>query len=199
LTGCRHEEIAGLKWSEVDLEDGFLVLDDSKTGKSRRPLGAAAITLLSGLKRVRDTRSDFVFPAERGERHYQGAWRYWDKAVEIAELPGVTPHTLRHTMGSTATSTGEALALTGAILGHANPRSTAIYAHVQADPSKRAANRVTKKIAAALEGKSASAAKTVKKRDNEALLREVAERLAGDEDMVERLRVALTGATAKAA
>lgn len=48
---------------------------------------------------------------------------------------------------------GEALALTGAILGHSNPRSTAIYAHVQNDPSRRAANRVTKKIAAALAGK----------------------------------------------
>jgi hypothetical protein len=55
-------------------------------------------------------------------------------------------------MGSTAVSTGEALALTGAILGHSNPRSTAIYAHVQNDPSKRAANRVSKKIAAALAG-----------------------------------------------
>jgi hypothetical protein len=55
-------------------------------------------------------------------------------------------------MGSTAISTGEALALTGAILGHSNPRSTAIYAHVQTDPSRRAANRVTKKIAAALAG-----------------------------------------------
>jgi hypothetical protein len=39
-------------------------------------------------------------------------------------------------MGSTAVSTGEALALTGAILGHSNPRSTAIYAHVQ-NPSGR--------------------------------------------------------------
>ena len=55
-------------------------------------------------------------------------------------------------MGSTAVSTGEALALTGAILGHSNPRSTAIYAHVQNDQSKRAANRVSKKIAAALAG-----------------------------------------------
>jgi integrase len=98
--------------------------------------------------------SDYVFPAERGDSHFQGTKTMWSRAIKKARLPGVTPHTLRHTMGSTATSTGEALALTGAILGHANPRSTAIYAHVQNDPSKRAANRVTKKIAAALIGKS---------------------------------------------
>jgi hypothetical protein len=56
-------------------------------------------------------------------------------------------------MGSTAVSTGEALAMTGAILGHANLRSTAIYAHVQRDPAKRAADRVSRRIAAALEGR----------------------------------------------
>jgi len=34
----------------------------------------------------------------------------------------------------------EGLSLTGALLVHANPRSTAIYAYVQNDPSKRAAD-----------------------------------------------------------
>ncbi len=43
-------------------------------------------------------------------------------------------------------------ALTGAILGHANMRTTMIYAHVQHDPSCKAANRVGKTIAAALAG-----------------------------------------------
>jgi hypothetical protein len=53
-------------------------------------------------------------------------------------------------MCATAVSTGEAFLLTGAMLGHANPRSTATYGHVQTNPSKRAANRVTKRNAAAL-------------------------------------------------
>jgi integrase len=72
--------------------------------------------------------------------------------VERAGLPGVTPHTLRHTVGSTAVSTGEALALTGAILGHANARSAALYAHVQSDPARRAADRVSLAIGGALRG-----------------------------------------------
>jgi hypothetical protein len=88
-------------------------------------------------------------------------------------------------MGSTAISNGEAPAMTGAILGHANPRSTAIYAHVQTDPSRRAANRVTKKTAVALAGKPAS--DRPRKRgtgscrvpgDDSDLLRLLAERLA---------------------
>lgn len=156
LTGCRRDEIAALKWSEVDLDRGLLVLEDSKTGKSVRPLGVAARVLLEALPR--DPHSPFVFPAEHGDGHYQGTKRVWPKVVEKAELSGVTPHTLRHTMGSTAVSSGEALMLTGAILGHANARSTSLYAHVQNDPSKQAADRVSGMIADALGGKSKSKA-----------------------------------------
>jgi site-specific recombinase XerD len=72
--------------------------------------------------------------------------------VARARLVAITPHSLRHTMGSTAVSTEEALAMTGGILGHANLRATAIYAHVQRDPAKRAADRVSRRIATALEG-----------------------------------------------
>jgi integrase len=150
LTGCRRDEIAALRWSEVDFERGLLVLDDTKTGKSVRPLAGAAAALLKTI--AKQDGSDFVFPSEINDGHYQSGKRTWGKIIKRAELPGVTPHTLRHTMGSAATSSGEALALTGAILGHSNPRSTAIYAHVQYDPSKKAANRVGKQIASALKG-----------------------------------------------
>ena len=100
--------------------------------------------------------NDYVLPAEVGDGHYQGTKRLWPKVVARANLPGVTPHTLRHTMGSTAVSSGEALGLTGAILGHTNPRSTAIYAHIQHDPSRRAADRVTKLIDDALSRRAAA-------------------------------------------
>ena len=177
LTGCRREEIAGLRWSEVDADEGLLFLADSKTGKSLRPLGAAAVALLRSIGKTDD--SCFVFPAERGDGHYQGTKSIWTRAVKKAELPGVTPHTLRHTMGSTAASTGEALAMTGAILGHANPRSTAIYAHVQTDPSRQAAERVSSKIAAALAGKSSSGNAVPQFPEGvEALIRLLVERLA---------------------
>lgn len=151
LTGCRRDEIAGLRWTEVDFNRGLLVLADSKTGKSIRPLGAAASAILATI--APDPDSPYVFPAESGDGHYQGTKGVWPKVVEKAKLPGVTPHTLRHTMGSIAVSTGEALALTGAILGHANARSTSIYAHVQHDPAKRAVDRASGTIADAMNGK----------------------------------------------
>ena len=148
LTGCRRQEIAELKWDEIDFERGLLVLADSKTGRSVRPLATAAVKLLKTIQRTEG--SDFVFPADSGDGFFQGTKKVWPKIVKKAKLEGVTPHTLRHTVGAIATSSGEALALTGAILGHANMRSTMIYAHVEMDPSKLAADRVGEQLAAAL-------------------------------------------------
>lgn len=149
LTGCRRDEIAGLKWSEIDFERVCLILEDSKTGHSVRPLASAAFSILNAQTHVDG--SAFVFPSDDdAEVFYQGTKRYWVKAVKLANLPGVTPHTLRHTIGSAAVSTGETLPMTGALLGHASQQATSIYAHMQQDPARRAADRVVAPIATAL-------------------------------------------------
>lgn len=150
LTGCRRNEIAALKWREIDVDRASLIFGDSKTGFSMRPLNQAAMTLLAGITKTAG--SDYVFPAERGDGFYQGTKRVWPAAIKRANLGGITPHTLRHTLGSTSVSSGESLEMTGALLGHANMRSTQVYAHLQADPSLRVANRVGKAIDTALKG-----------------------------------------------
>ncbi|MCB2050180.1 MAG: site-specific integrase [Novosphingobium sp.] len=148
LTGCRRQEIVELQWSEVDFDRGLLLLADTKTGQSVRPLSGAAIGFLRNIDRTDG--SDYVFPADIGEGYFQGTKKLWPKIVAKAGLKDVTPHTLRHTMGAISTSSGEALAMTGAILGHANMRSTMIYAHIDYDPMKEAADRVGNRLAEAL-------------------------------------------------
>lgn len=157
LSGCRRNEIAALKWSEVDFDRGLLVFDDTKTGRSLRPLGAPAVALLEALRKGAAPEAEFVFPAERGDGFYQGTKKVWPEVIKRAKLPGVTPHTLRHTIGGTAGSAGEAILMIGAILGHANARSTHIYAHVAHDPARMAADRITAPISAALKAKRISA------------------------------------------
>lgn len=148
LTGCRRDEVAGLRWVEVDFDRACLRLADTKTGRSVRPLAGAALAIL--LSVPTEDGAEFVFPSEDGHTFYQGTKRFWPKVVARAGLPGVTPHTLRHTIGSASVSTGETLAMTGARLGHADARSTSIYAHRQQEPARRAADRVVGPIATAL-------------------------------------------------
>ena len=141
FTGARRNEISGLKWSEVRMDgpNPEILLDDSKTGKSWRPMVEEVSNILRSIER--DPGSDYVFPAGRGTSFYQGTQTVWEAAIKASGLHGVTPHTLRHTMGSHAVSVGLSLPLTGAILGHANPRSTQRYAHVQRQPVQEAAAR----------------------------------------------------------
>jgi integrase len=161
LTGCRRDEIAALKWTEVRIDLGCLILEGTKTGESVRPLAAPAAALLTALPRYADADqpdglSKWVFPASRGSGHFQGTKRIWPKVTKKAGLPGVTPHTLRHSLGSAAVSGGMGLPMVAAILGHADTRSTQIYAHVQTHPAAKAATRAVSGIAAALAGKKAA-------------------------------------------
>jgi integrase len=150
LTGFRRNEAAGLKRAEVDFGRGGVRLIDSKEGESIRPLGAPALALLRSLKL--NEKSPYFFPAERGDGFYVGTKRIWPNVIKRAKLAGVTPHTLRYTLGSTAVSFGESLKMAGAILGHSTVAATEVYAHLQHDPSKIAADRVTGAISAALDG-----------------------------------------------
>ncbi len=150
LTGFRRNEAAGLKRSEIEWARACAIFGDSKTGFSVRPLGAHALALLASIPV--DPESDYFFPAERGTGFYHGTKRIWPEAIKRAGLSGVTPHTLRHTLGSTAVSSGESLKMGGALLGHVTIRSAEVYAHMQVDPAIIVANRVSATIAAALEG-----------------------------------------------
>src|SRR3546814_11688136 len=102
LSGCRREEIAIRMGQEVDFEHGCLRFGDTKTGKAVRPIGTAAIAVIKTIEQTED--SEFVFPAGEGDSYFRGYKTPWKKVIEKADLSGVTPHTLRHTMGSTAIS-----------------------------------------------------------------------------------------------
>lgn len=155
LTGLRRDEGASLPWDGVDFEKKQIVLPKSKS-TSERPLTPAAIKLLNRLlqKAPKDENgvvlSPLVFPSKRGEGHYTGMKRFLPLIKRLAGLKELYPHLLRHTVGSTAVSSGLSLHLTGAILGHKNPRSTLVYAHVQDKAALDAASSFSSKIEAAL-------------------------------------------------
>ena len=67
LTGCRRNEILALRWSAV--EDGKLVLGDSKTGPRQVPLNTQARGILGRQQRGG---SPFVFPSPNDSSHPRG-------------------------------------------------------------------------------------------------------------------------------
>ncbi len=144
LTGARKGEIAGLRWSEVDLERGYLRLGDSKTGAKVIPIGRPATELLA--RTGGNRRQSLCVSGDERRRKFQGVERVWRKLRADAELPSLRLHDLRHSFASVGLARGDALPVIGAILGHADVKTTSRYAHLADDPVKTAADAISRTI-----------------------------------------------------
>lgn len=140
LTGARQGEIKALRWREVDLERGMLLLEDSKTGRKPVYLNAPALGILETLPRVKG--NEFVIVGDVDGEPYRNLTRAWIKVRKLAGLSDVRLHDLRHTFASFGASEALSLPMIGRLLGHKVPATTARYAHLAADPVREANERV---------------------------------------------------------
>ena len=149
LTGARLREILHLEWSHVDFDRGLLLLPKSKTGKKTIVLNAPAMAVLSMLER--DGR--FVIAGESAgtelERPRSDLKRPWAMVIREAGLKGLRIHDLRHNFASFGAGSGMGLPIIGKLLGHTQASTTQRYAHLDADPLRRASNAIGHAIAEA--------------------------------------------------
>ena len=144
LTGCRRNEIARLRWQEVDGD--CLNLKETKTGPRRVLLNARARVIIER-RRGRST-SDWVFPSVRNPASPQyDVTRLWNAVRCEAGIDDMRLHDLRHTVASHAVMQGVPLPIVSRILGHRHPRMTLRYAHVGDSEIEAAAERVGQRIA----------------------------------------------------
>jgi integrase len=168
-TGLRRGEIAGLQWSDVDLDAARLrvsrarvvvnhkVIDsDPKTGRSRREMGLDSATvgvLRTHRRRQAEQRlawgpayqsTDLVFTWEDGRPlHPNLISKTFARLAGNAKLPVIRLHDLRHSYASAALEAGIGLKVVSERLGHASISVTGdIYSHVRAEVDQQAADQV---------------------------------------------------------
>jgi integrase len=150
FTGCRLREILHTRWEDIDFERGLLLLPDSKTGRRHVVLNAPALLALNSLPRV----GAYVIPGEsagtKAEKPRADLKRPWAVISQYADLQKVRLHDLRHSFASVGAGAGLGLPIVGKLLGHAAPSTTSRYAHLDADPLRRASNAIGGQIAAAM-------------------------------------------------
>lgn len=128
LTGWRMSEALDLRWKEVDTARRTAVLEDTKTGKSMRPLSHAACDVLRGLGRGADEVR--VFPATRGDGPMRGFKKFLRRIVALGGLPwDITAHVLRHSFASVAADLEYSEATIAALIGHKKRGVTQRYVH----------------------------------------------------------------------
>ena len=146
LTGCRRNEILGLRWEDVDFDAGELRLRDTKTGARVVPLTPPAAEVLEDLPRV--SGNPWVFPGRKRGTHQRNINDSWDRIRKRAGLDGVRLHDLRHTFASRALAMGESLSMIGKLLGHTQVQTTARYAHLARESVKASTAKVAESIGA---------------------------------------------------
>ncbi len=155
LTGCRRNEILKLSAATLDAENSCIQFDDTKSGAQIRAIGATATKHLS--EQIATKKQEWVFPADRGNGHFVGLPRILQRVCKKAELKNVTIHTLRHSFALIAESLGYSQMTIAGLLGHSVPGITAVYTHLPDAALKTAADKISAKIADALDGKEAGA------------------------------------------
>ena len=164
LTGMRRAELAGLRWTDIDLDgrritvEGQLDGDDhaeTKTDAGERTIdigdeladllvdhGAAEMSRLS---RLDSARSDLVFTDRFGQAlDLRAISRWYAQRARSAGLSDTGLHALRHTAISRWLMAGIPISVVASWAGHSSPETTLrIYAWALPTRTEDFANRVS--------------------------------------------------------
>jgi integrase len=150
LTAARLREILDAQWQHVDLERGVIFLADSKTGRKPVYLSAAALAVITSLPRV--SGNPHIIAGEREGAPRADLKKPWAAVCKAAGLDGLRLHDLRHSFASIGAGASMGLPVIGKLLGHSQAATTHRYAHLDADPLRRAVETIGATISAAMAG-----------------------------------------------
>lgn len=159
--GLRRGELAGLRWSDVDLPAGLIRIRNQRValsgtlldGAPKSRAGVRDIPLPSvvaeALASLRLLQQNSVVPVASPKYVLGGVSPYtlnqWHrKQCVAAGVPPIRLHDMRHTMAANAVEAGVDVHVLQVILGHSSVQTTAaIYAHVSHSAKASAVRSVT--------------------------------------------------------
>lgn len=128
-TGMRKGEILSLKWDNVDLKHGFILLDITKNGERREiPVNDTLRGVLQGITRRLDI--PYVFHDNITGKPYQDVKRSFNTALRKTGIRDFHFHDLRHTFASHLIMAGVDITTVSRLLGHKTLTMTLRYSHL---------------------------------------------------------------------
>lgn len=129
-TGMRQGELLQLRWSNIDLEKGRIILHETKNGERRVvPLAGLALQLVKEMDQRRAIVTDLLFPGTDPQKPVD--LRYaWEKVLNDACIKNFRWHDLRHSTASYLAMNNVSLTVIGEILGHKTVAMVKRYSHL---------------------------------------------------------------------
>lgn len=128
-TGMRRGEILSLRWDNLDLKNGFILLEKTKNGDRREiPINATLRAVLEALPRRLDGGPVFFNPDT--DREYGDIKNGFNNACKRAKITDFHFHDLRHTFASHLIMAGVDITTVKELLGHKTLTMTLRYAHL---------------------------------------------------------------------
>ena len=128
-TGMRKGKILKLKWDQVDLKHGFILLDITKNGERREvPINETLKGVLQGI--ARHINASNVFYDSKTGSPYKDVKRSFKTAIRRAKIHDFKFHDLRHTFESHLVMAGIDITTVKELLGHKDIKMTLRYAHL---------------------------------------------------------------------
>lgn len=140
-TGLRVSELINLKFSNINVNEGFLRVIGKGSKERIIPFGEKAKNFLVAYLNIRKPRkdeSDSVFISRLGKK--LSRVEFWRQLKNIAKNAGInkniTPHVLRHSFASHLLAGGADIRFVQEMLGHSSIATTQIYTHLDNDKLK---------------------------------------------------------------
>ena len=128
-TGMRKGEILNLKWDNVDLRHGFILLDKTKNGERREiPINNTLKAVFQAITRRLDI--SHVFYDNATGKPYGDVKRSFNTACRRAGIKDFHFHDLRHTFASHLVMAGVDITTVKELLGHKTLTMTLRYTHL---------------------------------------------------------------------
>lgn len=135
-TGMRKSEILKLKWDNVDLQHGFILLDRTKNGERREiPINETlretlAVPFQGTKDQPRRIDVPYVFYDPKTGNAYQDLKKSFNAACRRAGIKDFRFHDLRHTFASHLVMAGVDITTVKELLGHKTLTMTLRYSHL---------------------------------------------------------------------
>jgi integrase len=130
-TGMRRGEILGLKWDNVDLKHGFILLDKTKNGDRREiPINETLRQTFKSIERRLEVPYVFFNPLTDPIVPYGDIKNAFNRACRKAGIKDFHFHDLRHTFASHLVMAGIDITTVKELLGHKTLTMTLRYAHL---------------------------------------------------------------------